>query len=251
MKQAIILIAGKGRRLVAVSEGRPKCLMPVGSTTLLDFQIQSLIEAGIDRIILVVGYRHQVITRHIASVYPNHKRFVLIRNPKWRTTNVLGSLFYARRHLSRGAVLLHGDTLYPPALMQRLVKGSVSGARLVVQKKKVGEEEMKFISNGHGEIVALSKHLTASLSEGEFMGISYLSSAFGSALQKILESHSYGTFKNDYYEWGLLQVHAIHKMSLYEVDASRDPMIEIDFPADYAYANRYTYPKILKVSKKR
>ena len=51
----IILAAGKGSRLNGTAGDKPKCLVEVGGTTLLERQIQTLHLAGIDDIVVVVG----------------------------------------------------------------------------------------------------------------------------------------------------------------------------------------------------
>ena len=53
--KAVILAAGKGTRLDGAAV-KPKCLVEIGGQTLLQRQIESLRNAGIDRIVIVVGF---------------------------------------------------------------------------------------------------------------------------------------------------------------------------------------------------
>ena len=48
--KAIILSAGQGSRLLPLTEGRPKCLLPIGPRTLIEWQIWALIQGGVDEI---------------------------------------------------------------------------------------------------------------------------------------------------------------------------------------------------------
>jgi len=50
--RALLLAAGLGTRLAPFTHSTPKCLVPFGSTTLLDIWIESLVRAGVERIMV-------------------------------------------------------------------------------------------------------------------------------------------------------------------------------------------------------
>ena len=60
--KAIILAAGKGTRLNGGGL-KPKCLYEVAGQTLLDRQLAALLEAGLNEIVIVVGYEAESIRR--------------------------------------------------------------------------------------------------------------------------------------------------------------------------------------------
>ena len=49
--KAVVLAAGKGERLNPLTETRPKHLLPVGGTPLLEWSLRGLVEAGIDEVL--------------------------------------------------------------------------------------------------------------------------------------------------------------------------------------------------------
>lgn len=55
--KAIILAAGLGTRLRPLTDDKPKCLVPVNGTPMVERQLQFLREAGITEITIVSGYR--------------------------------------------------------------------------------------------------------------------------------------------------------------------------------------------------
>src|SRR5205085_9640933 len=61
LMRAIILAAGRGSRLENVAGDVPKCLAPMGAATLLDRQIRSLKSAGVTDVVVVTGYRADMI----------------------------------------------------------------------------------------------------------------------------------------------------------------------------------------------
>ena len=52
----IVLAGGLGTRLRSAVADRPKCLAPVGARAFIDIQIDSLLAAGIDEVVLSLGY---------------------------------------------------------------------------------------------------------------------------------------------------------------------------------------------------
>lgn len=63
--QAIIPVAGQGRRLASVTRGRPKALLEVGGCTLVEHSLQRAQELGATEVILVV--RGPVVAGHLGS----------------------------------------------------------------------------------------------------------------------------------------------------------------------------------------
>ena len=54
---ALIMAAGRGSRLGAHTDDRPKSLVDLGGTTPLEWQLDVLAARGIERAIIVTGYR--------------------------------------------------------------------------------------------------------------------------------------------------------------------------------------------------
>ena len=62
--RAIILTAGEGKRLRPITTSRPKPMIPLIGKPLLEHTIIGLKEAGINHIILIVGYKEETIRYH-------------------------------------------------------------------------------------------------------------------------------------------------------------------------------------------
>lgn len=58
--QAIILAGGKGTRLQPYTTVLPKPLMPIGDIPILEIVLRQLKHAGVDSVILAVGYMHHL-----------------------------------------------------------------------------------------------------------------------------------------------------------------------------------------------
>lgn len=67
VKQAVIMVGGQGTRLRPLTETRPKPILPVLDKPCLRYLIESLVEAGIDDIILACGYRSEQLVKAIGT----------------------------------------------------------------------------------------------------------------------------------------------------------------------------------------
>ena len=69
MKEAIILAGGFGTRLQSVIQDIPKPMSPVGGKPFLEFLLKQLSLFGFSRVILSVGYRHEIIRNHFGNSF--------------------------------------------------------------------------------------------------------------------------------------------------------------------------------------
>ena len=60
----IILAAGSGSR-ISNKFNQPKCLIKINQKTILDYQIESFLFAGIKEVIIVAGYKSEKIKNYI------------------------------------------------------------------------------------------------------------------------------------------------------------------------------------------
>jgi choline kinase len=119
LKYAIVTAAGLGSRL---GHGIPKCMLTVGNKNkiiLLDRLIVQLRDV-VENIILVVGYREELIIQH-CGLY--HRDVILMRNPSYRETNTAYSYWLASRILKDNKVLfIDGDIAITTQSLKNLVQ---------------------------------------------------------------------------------------------------------------------------------
>ena len=65
--QAIILSAGRGSRLLPLTLDRPKCLLPIGLTTVLGMQLDTLFKHGVENVTVVTGFNEHLVRAEIES----------------------------------------------------------------------------------------------------------------------------------------------------------------------------------------
>lgn len=65
--KAVILAGGAGKRLHPVTRRRPKPMIPIANRPILEYIVESVVEAGIDKIVLVVGYERDRIQTYFGD----------------------------------------------------------------------------------------------------------------------------------------------------------------------------------------
>ncbi|MEK8145629.1 NTP transferase domain-containing protein [Streptomyces sp. M10(2022)] len=123
--RAIVLAAGLGQRLGQASSRRPKPLTPVAGRPILVHTLGHLAAAGIQETVLVVGHLHELVEEVAGTEYAGMKiRYVLNENAA--TTNNLHSVWLAREYFDQDVLLLEGDVVFEPRVLERL--GAFAGA---------------------------------------------------------------------------------------------------------------------------
>ena len=108
--QAIIMAAGRGNRLSAVTDGWPKSFLQVGGKRIIDHQLDNLHRVGVTDITIVTGYRKAL----FEEAYRN-RGVNFAFNPFFETTNVLTSFWFGQRFLHDEFLYFHADTVFEPA----------------------------------------------------------------------------------------------------------------------------------------
>ena len=111
--RALILAAGRGSRMGALGDDRPKCLVELDGRPLLDRQMAALRRGGADEIGIVRGYRADMLNVAGLSYFENRR---------WAETNMVMSLVAAAPWLrSTPVIVSYADIFYPSAVVRGLV----------------------------------------------------------------------------------------------------------------------------------
>lgn len=167
--RAIILAAGRGSRLLPLTENLPKCLLPIGSTTVLSLQLDTLESAGIDEAIIIGGFMIGSLEAEVSG-RSGPMRVRTLFNPFYQVADNLASCWMAREFMQDDFVLINGDTLIEPALAKRVIESPVTNIQVTIDKKPVYDpDDMKVSLNGT-DLTAIGKRLSADETHGESIG---------------------------------------------------------------------------------
>lgn len=116
--QAVILAAGKSTRTYPLTITKPKPLLKAANKTLLEHNLDNL-NGVVDEVVIVVGYKKNLIKRHIGKKYKNLKIRYAEQKRQLGTANAL----LAAKPLIRGKfLLLMGDDVYSKEDIEKCIK---------------------------------------------------------------------------------------------------------------------------------
>ncbi len=108
--QGVCLVGGRGTRLGALTDQRPKPLLSVGGRPFLDYLIHDARRFGLDRLLLLAGYQsEEIVSRYDRKSFGSLTTEVIVEAQPAGTG---GALIHARDRLDETFFLLNGDSFF-------------------------------------------------------------------------------------------------------------------------------------------
>ena len=238
--KVIILSAGQGKRLLPLTETTPKCLLPVdGSRPALEIQLRTLAACGIQRATVMTGFGVDKVEQFLAG-YPLPEIEVTSRfNPFFALSNNLATCWTAIPEMTEDFILLNGDTLFEPAVLERLLLAPPAAVNLAIDRKpSYDDDDMKVSIRRERTLAAVGKNLPPAVVHGESIGLMTFRAtgvhAFRVALEKAMRDPT------ALQRWYLSVIDSMTHSSMVEV-ASIEGLwwAETDTPQDLADVRAY------------
>lgn len=150
--KAIILAAGIGRRMGALTNDCHKTLLEVDGRTILGRILDGLRDNGVTDICVVTGYRAGDVESYVEREYSDlHCQFV--RNEQFATTNNVHSMALALDavELEEDIILIESDLVFDPDVLARLIKSDHPNVALV-DRYKTGMDGT-VVTVAHGGVI--------------------------------------------------------------------------------------------------
>ena len=181
----VILAAGMAKRLRPLTDECPKCLLKVGQRTLLQRTVDAVINSGIDELVVVTGYKNNMIVDFLKTNYPS-LTIHFIDNPDYAHNNNIFSLWLTRPYTEgKDFLLLDSDILFDPTVVSTIVREE--GTVLALNRHELGEEEIKVIVDNKGFVKEISKVCAINEAIGESVGIEKMTADYSNALFQELQ----------------------------------------------------------------
>lgn len=169
--KAIIVAAGKGNRLMPLTNNKPKCLLEIGGKSILQRQLEVFRQCAINEIIVVRGYSKEMITYQGISYY---------ENMEYETNNILKSLFYAEAEMDTEFIFSYSDILFGEDILKKLLQ-SKADTSLVIDvdwmehyrdryQHPIEEAELVIVENNRVTRIG-KKIVKPEEAHGEFIGL--------------------------------------------------------------------------------
>ncbi|MFV0364818.1 MAG: phosphoenolpyruvate mutase [Suipraeoptans sp.] len=158
--KALILNSGLGSRMGDLVEKQPKCMTDISKKeTIISRQLRQLCKRGIREVIITTGLFDGVLVNYCQSLNLDVE-IIFIKNPLYKETNYIYSIFCAREYLNDDIILMHGDMVFEDAVLDELLEHESScmaisstlmlpekDFKAVIQDKKISKIGIEFFNN--------------------------------------------------------------------------------------------------------
>lgn len=266
--QSIILAAGMGSRLGALTAENTKCMVKVNEVTLIERLLSQLEDLKLSRIVIVTGYKGKKLQDYIKTLGIKTE-IVFVDNPIYDKTNNIYSLYLARNYLlSEDTMLFESDIIFDDKIIKSLYADKRETLAVVAQYESWMDGTVVQLSDDDEILdVIPGKDFDYSQKEHYFKTVNVYKFSKTYSTQfyvPFLEAYIHAVGNNVYYEnvlriLTMLDNTGIHAMRLngekwYEIDDIQDLEIASSLFADtelqakmfqHAYGGYWRYPRLL------
>ena len=124
--KALILNSGIGSRMGVLTSEHPKCMTEISaSETILSRQLKALADNDVKEVVMTTGLFDTVLINYCQSL-DLPLQFTFVKNPLFRETNYIYSIYCAREYLDDDVILMHGDLVFENEVLEKVVYSPVS-----------------------------------------------------------------------------------------------------------------------------
>ena len=194
MMKVVFLIAGKGRRLGALTENNHKSLITLNNKSLLSHLIENFVYAGLTDFVPIVGHSHDMVLSCFDNTSSEKTCVTPIYNPRYEETNNLYSLYCAKNVLAgEEFILCNGDLILDRAIVEGISRKTGLSAIGIDDSYRTSPIDSPGTVIDDNRIYDLGRHIPFEKSGGYAIGLykfnAELSSAFFDEAENMLNEN--------------------------------------------------------------
>ena len=245
--RAIIIGAGRGARLKAMTDNQPKCYAIVGGRRILDWTLEAFDGAGVHDKVFIGGYQ-------IDKIRADYPQLTFVHNADWQNNNILLSLLHAERYMDAGFVCSYSDILFRDSIVRDALNHPADIVLCVdtrwrdryADRSQHPEHDAEKVTVDGDRVVNVHRDLASHEAHGEYIGVARFSPRGAALLRehfhRMQKSHAGKPWREakvfeKAYLILLFQEMIEQGVPIHMVPTHGDYM-EIDTEEDYALANR-------------
>jgi choline kinase len=238
----VVIAAGRGSRMGALGDDRPKWLLEVNGRTIADRQLEGIRAAGdaVASVSVVVGHAGAAIA---AELEGRDDEIAVIENPDYAEINNWWSVLRAIRELPEDGpvVVVNADLLLSPADVAAFLSAAAAhagdGLLAVDVERAVTDESMKVSRRADGTLHRIGK-VDVEDPAGEYIGMLMARGPVLAAFREVLSSfEGHEDRRNEWYE-GAVGRTAAEGVDWHVWPLPTSDWVEIDDDADLRAAER-------------
>lgn len=119
--KALILAAGRGKRLRPFTDKVPKPLIKINDVPIMEIMLLQLKKLGITDIVVTIGYKGGMIKKHFGKEW-NGLNIEYVENKQWDNDVGNLSILVAKEKINQRFIMLLGDNVLNYEILERVVK---------------------------------------------------------------------------------------------------------------------------------
>jgi len=226
--KAVILAAGEGTRLRPFTSTEPKVMIPVANKPILQYVVESIVDNGIEEIVMVVGYKRQ----KIMSYFGNGDEFgadidYVVQRNQPPTGGTAHALYQAKNKIDEEFIVLSGDNVISSDTVSDILENTEDYTVLITRSSTPSKYGVVILKKGGETVESIIEKPARSPSHLISTGIysfqpevfSYIEDIMNegqydipSAIEKIMDDHDIKAIKTKgdwidaVHPWDLLHV---------------------------------------------
>lgn len=253
--QAIILAAGLGRRLGALTRENTKCMVQVAKTPLIARLLRQLDSCHLARIILVIGWQGEHLKNYVLSLNIQTP-IIFIENPIFDKTNNIYSLSLTRDYLKeKDTLLIESDLILDDSILPKIIHHQASNSALVAKYQAGMDGTVVLINENQNITHFVQKNDFDFQREKDYFktvniykfSVEFINHYYLPFLDAYLEVCG----NNEYYEYVLSIITILDKVNIAAVILENEKWCEIDDIADLNWAENLFGNHLLNKTQER
>jgi choline kinase len=175
--KAIIIAAGRGRRLMPTTADTPKCYAEIHGRRMLDWALRAFTGAGVTDICFIGGYQ-------IEKVQCDYPELTFRHNQGWENNNIMLSLMHAEDLMGDGFVCCYSDILFTSDVVRRVLQHPADIALSVdthwleryVHRTQHPPDDAEKVTVLNGCVTRIHRNIDPNEAHGEYTGIAKFTS---------------------------------------------------------------------------
>lgn len=233
--KALILAAGFGSRLKDFTKDKPKCLVEVKGKPILKHQLKALKSNGILDIVIVSGYKEDVLINYLNSDhFFNDFNIKVISNKRYNNSNSSYSFWVSRKELIDEESYLHlnCDIIFSSELLKKVITSEHKNV-IAIDNKVELKSNMELVELERDKIIKMDNIFYPEATAKAF-GLAKLSkSCFDKILYKLETYVKSGDFNQNFY--GIIRK-IVDSEGIYSIKSNED-LFEVNTVNDLEYVS--------------
>jgi thiamine kinase-like enzyme/choline kinase/predicted transcriptional regulator len=229
INQAVILAAGNNANF-----DKPVGFLNLEDITIFKRTCSILRENGIEKIIVVTGYRSEYYEQISKEL-----DLVLVKNTRYKWTGTMSSLALVKEYIDDDFILVENDLVFEERAIIEVLNKKVRDCILITNESGSKDEAFVEIRDGHMFKISKDIHMLHKV-DGEMIGISKLSYELFQRMLQDFEIYNKNPYLN--YEYALLDVGRNISIDYVKIDDL--VWAEIDNKEHHENVINYVYPRL-------